>query len=380
MKFFIAGQPRPYIINKPELIPTPRLIVFADRVVHNVKRMSELLSSVNPDLTLSALCPHVKTHKSAWVTRLMLAQGISFFKSSLHEVDMLVDCKVPKILVAYPLLTRDAGTMADKMRRHPDIHFYVQMAQPQHVEILTKVAEERGVTWHYYIDVNVGMHRTGLLAEEAFDYFSTIANRPFFDFTGLHAYDGHIHHRDVDERRRAAAAAMQRLQKSVQQFTAHGVQVRNCIVAGTPSFMVDAEYWQQQDIATEILYSPGTWIYSDTLTNEILPNTFDYAALILAQVIDKPAADTATLNLGHKRWAIDQGPVDTFSVSGLVVHSCSEEHTVVTVPDRSLEIADYVLIAPRHVCSTVNLWEFFTLIDEFGDIVDVASPVTSRNR
>lgn len=292
---------------------------------------------------------------------------------------MLIDCGAPKIFVAYPLLACDAKRMAEKMKRHPEIQFYVQMARPQHADILAHVARESGVRWHYFVDVNVGMDRTGLAAEHAYDFYSTISDEQFFTFSGLHAYDGHIHHRDPVERRQAAAIAMGKLKKSMNHFTAQGVQVPQCIVAGTPSFLVDAEYWKTHAVATEILYSPGTWIYNDTLTDELMPNAFDYAALILAQVIDKPTPDTATLNLGHKRWAIDQGPVDTFSVAGLTVESCNEEHTVVA-PAAQLEIADYVLIAPRHVCSTVNLWEFITVMNKFGHIIEAASPVTGRNR
>jgi len=43
-------------------------------------------------------------------------------------------------------------------------------------------------------------------------------------------------------------------------------------------------------------------------------------------------------------------------------------------------IGDYVLVAPRHVCSTVNLWEYFALIDERGEVEIAASPIEGRNR
>ena len=44
----------------------------------------------------------------------------------------------------------------------------------------------------------------------------------------------------------------------------------------------------------------------------------------------------------------------------------SEENTAEQIP---VEIGDYLLIAPRHVCSTVNLWEQFTVIGPDGGTV-----------
>jgi D-serine deaminase-like pyridoxal phosphate-dependent protein len=351
--------------------------VFEDCIAENVATMSELLANLN--FGLKDLCPHVKTHKSARVTRYLLDQGVSFFKSSLNEIDMLVECGVRRIFVAYPLLDADAVKIARHIKEHPEIRFYVQMARSEHVAILEKVSREFNVQWHYYIDVNIGMNRTGLAAEHALDFYQFLKAEPSFVFAGLHAYDGHIHQKAVSDRRRASTASMQRLQKTVNQFLEQGVIVPHCIIAGTPGFLPDAEYWSTHAVETEILLSPGTWIYFDSVSDEMMPNIFRYAALILAQVIDKPTPTTATLNCGHKRWAIDQGTVDVFSIPGMKVVATSEEHTVVTAPTAGqLNIGDYVFFAPRHVCSTVNLWEYSVVIDKNGDIEK--SPVNGRNR
>ena len=39
-----------------------------------------------------------------------------------------------------------------------------------------------------------------------------------------------------------------------------------------------------------------------------------------------------------------------------------------------LFIGDYVLLAPRHACSTVNLYEHFILIGDNGEIRIMQSP------
>ncbi len=377
MNFLIDNKP--YVINQPAAIHTPRLIVFQHKVHANIDTMRHLLKSVNPALDLHHLCPHVKTHKSIRMTKMLLDAGVTFFKSSLNEIDMLVQSGATKIFVAYPLLKRDAELVADYIIDYPHIQFFVQLSRPEHVDILSKISREKNINWHYYVDVNVGMNRTGLAIEQAFDFYQSLHEKPFFTFAGLHAYNGHIHHKKINDRRHASRKSMAQLKKALQQFRDNGVNVPNCIVAGTPSFVPDVEFWHQHSMQTDIFYSPGTWIYFDSVSNEMMPNTFDYAAVILTQVIDKPTSTTVTLNLGHKRWAVDQGPVDTFSVPGMKVVSKSEEHTVVT-SSASLSIGDYVMMVPRHVCSTVNLWEYTVIINKDGDIDDLNSPIDGRNR
>jgi len=379
--FTIPTSSKPYLIQNPKDIPTPRLLVFENRLLDNIERMRNILKAVNPALGLGDLCVHVKTQKSEWTTRILLEQGVTFFKCSLNEVDMLVDCDVPAIFIAYPLLSADAQRVARLIKAHPDIEFTVQVGHPSHAEILASIAVSENITWRYLIDVNIGMNRTGVQAEGAFALYETIKDSPSLQFVGFHGYDGHIHQADKQIRGQMVTESLGRLFHCINTFDEHKVRIDQVIIGGTPSFIADAEFLQHHRLPTRIYYSPGTWIYFDSKSQELLPDTFDYAALILAQVIDKPTRDTATLNVGHKRWAVDQGPIKLFSNSGLKALSWNEEHTVVTEPQNTtLSIGDYVLFVPAHVCSTVNLWESFVVINKDGAIVRKDCPVDARNR
>jgi len=380
MEFMITGAAAPYLLRRPEDIPAPRLLVFHDRVEYNIRRLRELLQTVNSSLDLTCVWPHVKTVKSAWAVKLLMQHGIGRFKATMNEVDMLVRCGADHIFVSYPLMSHDALYLARLAASHPHIQFYVQVGHPRHAEILKKILRDFDIKWHYLIDMNVGMDRTGLPAEQAVALFQSLATDDRFVFSGLHAYDGHVHQVSEDERRDTAMESMARLRKSHKLFTNHGVKVPMTIVSGTPGFLLDAEILKDASLPSKVYYSPGTWVYFDTQSREMLPDTFELAALILAQVIDRPTAHTATLNLGHKRWAVDQGPIEAFSEPGMKAESWSEEHTVVSGPTvGSLDIGDYLLIAPRHVCPTVNLWEHFVVVDSSGHIERTAEPVDARN-
>ena len=67
--------------------------------------------------------------------------------------------------------------------------------------VLSREASAAGVTIGVYLDVDCGMHRTGILpGNEAIALYQRICNAPGLEPRGLHAYDGHIHEADLAER------------------------------------------------------------------------------------------------------------------------------------------------------------------------------------
>ncbi len=375
MEFKLDISPKPYLIHKPQDIPTPRLLVFEDRIDHNIAKMAEMIKILGPEFNLSRLCPHVKTHKSIWTTKKLLHAGVTIFKATLNEVEMLIAAGVKKIFIAYPLLPHSAQLLAQKIKAHPGIEFYIQIGHEKHITPMLEIAHKHKIVWRFFIDLDVGMHRTGCRPESA----KTLYHAFPMVFEGIHAYDGHLHQDDHEERRKQAAISIETLEEVLDNFYGTGILVPRVILGGTPGLLADLKVLKTKHLPTDIFLSPGTWIYFDGTAHALMPGTFDIAACILAQVIDCPAPNTATLNLGHKRWAIDQGPIKDFSVPGIKAVSWSEEHTVVTNPGNKLGYGDYVLIAPKHICSTVNLYSHFAVIKE-GEIIIDNCPVDGRNQ
>lgn len=382
MEFRIAPwSDRPYAISSPVELPSPCLLVFRDRFEANINRMQALLASLSAGFKLTALWPHVKTHKSLWATRKLMAAGITSFKTTPNEVDMLVDAGVRRMFVAYPLTFKEAHRIARAAKEHPEIELIVQAAQPIHADYLSRAAEAVDIQWAYFIDLDVGMHRTGIAPEAALDFYKSLQGNARLNFAGLHGYDGHNASLDIEERRKTTKTSVDLVVDVFRRFEKENISIPKLMMGGTPSFLTDLEYLMQVQLDTEIILSPGTWVYFDTMDRAILPDTFDIAAAVLAQVMDRPVAGKATLNLGYKRWGIDQGPIEGFSIDGMAAVGWSEEHTVVTVPEgASVDIGDYVLIMPRHVCSTINLWERFTIIGPEGTLETRDCPIEARNR
>jgi D-serine deaminase-like pyridoxal phosphate-dependent protein len=379
--FHVKGQ-KPYCVNTIEKIRTPRLLVFQDRVHRNIGKMRQVLEEIVPGSGFHHLSPHLKTNKSSLIMRWMLDAGISSFKTCINEAEMAAESGAKDIFIAYPLLAADAVHIAALASEYPDVVFSVQIGSLPHAHILRDAAVQCKTKWRFFIDVDVGMHRTGILPQEVFTLYSEVSQWPAFDFMGLHGYDGHIHHAGEQDRLNHARKSMQALLRVVAAFKRNTVTVPRIMVAGSLTFNLDLAYlYPRIGEQTLLQVSPGTWIYWDSEYDRLMPDVFEPAALILAQVIHVGGKNRITLNLGHKRWGADRGPVDCFSHPDLRVVSFNEEHTVLQHEGHNtFQIGDYVLIVPKHVCSTVNLYSYFTVIGENGKIAQLKEPVNGRNK
>jgi len=367
-------------ISNPEQIRTPRLVVFEKNVEENIRIMKAYLESVAPGTGFNHMCCHVKTNKSEYVTSMLKNAGIKFFKSTLNEIEMLCSIGVEEIFIAYPVLKQDILFIADKIKKYPDIKFFVQAGTMEHIKILNNAGKEYEIRWNSFIDVDVGMHRTGISPDRVMNIYRLISESEFVSFSGLHGYDGHNDYADKGKMASEVKKSMQYLINLLYDFEKNGVKVPRIVVGGSPSFLDDfSVLYPEVHDKTDIYVSPGTWVYWDSVYNSAYPGKFVFAALVLAQIIDI-SDGRITLNAGHKRWGADHGSVDIFSIQGAQVFSFSEEHIVLLVNNHSdYKIGDYVLIVPKHICPTVNLYESFIIIDEEGSIKG-EFPVDGRNR
>lgn len=389
------GNPMPPIpsLQDPEAYPlagalelsTPRLLVFRRHVEENILRMGALLEELAPGSGLTLLAPHAKTHKSLWATRRLLEAGVRTFKCTPNELDLLLEAGAPEIVVAYPLLTHAARHVCRAAASHERSRLLAQVGSMGHAAILAQAAAAEGVTLDVLIDVDVGQHRTGVVPARVLELARALtmgAAGKALRFRGLHAYDGHNSAPTLQERRECSRIAMAEVVACASALERDGIQLERILVGGSPGFVPDLEeLLQRHQVSWRVQASPGTWIYWDTGYATKWPGAFAVAAAILARAMDFPGEDLVTLDLGYKRWACDQGPVTGFQRPDLEVVASSEEHTVLrqTGPGR-LALDDPVLIFPRHVCSTVNLWERFTLIGPQGAVEELDAPVSARNR
>ena len=188
-----------YRLRDASDLPSPALLIDLDRFDRNADRVVAIAGS--PD----RVWPHVKTQKSADLTRRLMRRGFRHFKcTTIAEAEMLACVQAPEVLVAYQLLGPHPRRLAELARRHRATRFSTLVDDPGPLHAVSAAAAAAGVRIGVMLDVDLGMHRTGISpgGDAAIALYRLIADLPGVEPAGLHGYDGHNHQRSRDERMR----------------------------------------------------------------------------------------------------------------------------------------------------------------------------------
>jgi D-serine deaminase-like pyridoxal phosphate-dependent protein len=376
----IAGNADWYRIANPESLDTPALIVFPERVKQNIQNAIAMVRDVN------RLRPHVKTHKSPDATHLQLAAGITRFKcATIAEAEMLAMEGAPDVLLAYQPIGPKADRLAQLIKKYPGTQFSCLIDNAEAAAAMAKTFAEADLTVPVYLDINVGMDRTGIApGPEAVKLYQLAARTKGLNPIGLHAYDGHIRASDLAERTRqcdegfakveALRAAILQTPEATNREAAQAqaatpnartaAQPLVIIAGGSPTFPIHANR------ADEIQCSPGTFVYWDKGYSDGFPDQpFQPAALVLTRVISKRSDTGLCLDLGHKSIAPENELTRrVYFINGpdLKPVGQSEEHLVVETNEPH-QVGDIFYGIPYHVCPTVALYDRAITI-ESGEI------------
>jgi D-serine deaminase-like pyridoxal phosphate-dependent protein len=351
-----------YILRNGAEIASPALLFFLDGIRANLDRATELAG--DPE----RLRPHVKTHKCPNLVREQMRRGINKFKCAvLQEARMLAECGAPDVLLAYPLMKREALEFAELSLRYPETRFSALIDHPLPARWLSEAAASLERAIDVYVDLDVGMGRTGTSGEAFRRLYAEAARLEALRVVGIHAYDGHVHERDPEKRRRLAEGIYREVMEMKRDLERAGREVPRVVLGGTPAFPLYAKQ-------PEVELSPGTFVLYDEGYRTAFPDLpFEPAALILARVVSIPALGTVTLNAGSKGISTDSPGISGKVLGIPVVKSgrINEEHWVLEMRAGSdIEIGQEVLIIPTHICTTVNLYAYAHVVDSTGRYFD----------
>lgn len=361
-----------FLFTGSDKIDTPVLVIYPERVQQNIDTAIAMVGGP------ARLRPHAKTHKSPDLTRMLLASGITAFKcSTIAEAEMLAKEGVPDILLAYQPVGPKVDRLLQLIQRYPSTLFSCLVDNHLPAIAIAGKARKQGLTVQLYMDLDVGMHRTGITpGEQAVALYRTLSKEQGISMRGLHAYDGHISDPDPEVRAgrvQDAFASVWDMQQTLQQ---NGIPAVQLIAGGMPSFPILSNY-------PDLVCSPGTFVYWDkSYTDKISDTNFLPAALVLSRVISKPGPNRLTLDLGHKSIASENSldkRVHWLNKAGLVPVGHSEEHFFYETGETvSGEIGELLFGMPYHICPTVALYEKAITVD--GGKISGEWRTVARNR
>ena len=347
-----------YQAELTDTIDSPALLIYPDRIRENIRRAVAMTGT--PD----RLYPHVKTVKMPAVIRLMMEEGITGFKcSTIAEAEMLAREGASNILYAMQPTGNKIPRLASLVKEFPNSRFSCLVdAATVATEISEYFLAEDQIAG-IYIDLNVGMNRTGIYpGTDAFELLTFCSMLKGIRFYGFHAYDGHLRNPDVNERSLEAEAAFAPVQELREAAERSGYGYPSLIAGGSPSF---AYHCMQPDR----ICSPGTfalWDYGYMINCTEQP--FEPAAVVFSRVISIPGPDRVCLDLGHKSVAAENPPdqrVHFLNVPGMTMLSQSEEHLVAGVENAyDFKPGDIVYALPWHICPTVALYDQALVIQD----------------
>ena len=408
---------------------SPALVVDLAKVRSNVKRVSSLLG---PEWR-SVWRPHLKTTKMSCVWAELLKAGVTQFKvATTKEAALLtntimeyvedllmnitrgpewakegyryrkpayydISCYLKAarydILVAYPLVGPALNRLADLAMMNGEILYAVLIEAPVDLDdpdvpsALKRGCENDG-NLGYFVDVNPGMHRTGMPIEKYDTKSTTVDGETVRDydlddrnehvyraaasvksgFRGFHFYEGHVSDcadfaGATDADRKAALAKREEachglyreylipllryvVSRASVESGGDGLWFDRCevVTSGTPAFTTaldfdfDGAFSRVRDavfaraVERRVFshtVSPGTVVFHDWRGERQNPNSgLVPAAVIMSRVVSLPTPGRVTLDCGSKALACEAG-----DPAGYVLGkpewealACSEEH------------------------------------------------------
>ncbi|WP_338876586.1 D-TA family PLP-dependent enzyme [Spirosoma sp. SC4-14] len=340
-----------YLIDDVAHLDSPALVIYPDRVRENIRLLIESIDDV------ARLRPHVKTNKSREATRLMLEAGIRKFKcATIAEAEMLALCGATDVLLAYQPNVAKMHRLLTLMQEYPDVRFACLVDNLATAQQLSDQAVNADLVVAVYIDLNVGMNRTGIVPTDAVRIlYAELATLPGIRPVGFHAYDGHLRNADFSLRTADCDAAFRPVQELSDALVAEGFEPPVIVVGGSPTFPIHAK---RQGVDC----SPGTFIYWDKGYQTGLPEQpFLTAGLVITRVISLPDSTKVCVDLGHKSVAAEgelTQRVMFLNAPELKAIGQSEEHLVLEAGEgHSYQIGDVLYGLPNHICPTVALYE-----------------------
>jgi len=338
-----------YEIKNIEKIDSPALVVYKDRVIRNINTAIAMVGDV------ARLRPHVKTHKSPDVTKLMIDAGITKFKcATIAEAEMLALSGAPDVLLAYQPVGPKSERFISLVKKYPGTNFSCLADNSSSVKEISGAAEKNDTIVPVYIDVNVGMNRTGIPPAGVMDLYKECGSLKNIIVKGLHVYDGHLRNADFKLRREECNKTFEQVTVLIEKLKKNGFDPI-VIAGGSPTFSIHCN-------RKNVECSPGTFVYWDrSYQVNCVEQDFIPAAIVMARVISLPSENRMCIDLGHKSIASEndlQSRVYFLNAPELKFVGHSEEHLVAEVSrGHAFKPGDILYGLPFHICPTVALYE-----------------------
>ncbi|KAI0576093.1 Metal-activated pyridoxal enzyme [Pyrenophora tritici-repentis] len=315
-------MPPPYApkIGDPiTTLDTPSMLVSLPLLEANLKTLTTLLLPTGVHIR-----PHLKTCKSAILAQKMVAAGCTGgCVAKLSEAEVMCSLGFTDVLITCVVVGGFEG------------------------KVLTLV------------DLDVGLHRTGVWAgEPAKKLAAHIRDHcPHLKLMGIQGYEGHLQHlHSLEERKSRCLESMRILVDTAEALRQDGHDIQVVTTGGTGT----AEFCAEVPGVTEV--QPGSFLFMDSdYRNAIGGARYKQSLTILSTVISKQGDNIVTIDAGLKSLTTDSGLAEC-KTPGYTYGVLGDEHGSLEWKEgkaEALKVGDRVEMVPSHIDPTVNLHDVY---------------------
>jgi len=359
---------------------TPVLVIELDALTRNIAAMAAFADAKGLKLR-----PHSKTHKSPDIARLQIEAGaLGVCCAKIGEAEAMEENGVTRGLhITSPVVSEPAiARLVALSGRTEDLMCVVD--HPANVAAIAAAARKAGQTVSLLIDVDPGMHRTGVRsAEAAVEVFHAIKTENSLRYLGVQCYCGaHQHIGGFADREAAMVDRAVFIRSVIDALTRAGGAPRIVTGGGTGTHRIDAEL----DLFTEL--QVGSYVFMDSqyltcdLTGEGAASPpFETSLMVDTRVVSANTPGLVTVDGGFKAFSTDADPpvVIAGAPAGAQYRFMGDEHGALILPaGETLALADIVTLAAPHCDPTVNLHDTYHVVQ--GDTLRALWPVAGRGR
>ncbi|WP_234353907.1 alanine racemase [Gordonia iterans] len=327
---------------------TPYLLVDDDRLRRNIERLAGWAATQGLQLR-----PHAKTHKCTQVAQRQIDAGAAGLTvATIAEAEAFADAGFTDLFIAYPLWL--SPTKADRLRALAS-RCALRVGVDSVDGARRLAAGLRGAPVEVLIEIDSGMHRTGVAPDEAGE-IAAAARDGGLQTIGVFTFPGHGYG-PGPARSEAARQEAESLSEAAESLRRSRIDPRVISGGSTPTVAF-------ADAAGLTEIRPGVYPFNDAQQWELGSCDAGQIALVaMATVVSVDARRRrAVLDAGSKTLGADRPPWTTgfgrlLDYPDARIVSLSEHHAVVEHPSGTTlpGLGELVRAIPNHVCTAVNL-------------------------
>ena len=356
-----ARPMEPIMLDDPiplDELQTPALIIDLNVFDANLAKMQSYLEE--QDIALRA---HTKMHKCPLIARKQVESGArGVCAAKISEAEVMGAAGIEDVLVTSPIATPDKVTrFVEARKNNPGLKIVVDCADS--ADLLAKVAGLEGLVVDVFVDMDLGMGRTGIeTGDKTLQLVRHIGESNSLNLSGLQMYAGNcMHIEGFSERKQKYAHIMSKGIETLALLDEAGIVIPVVSGGGTGTYNMEADLglinelqagsYAFMDIEYRDIGSVGSEQFLD----------FGVSLFVLVTAISQPQSRLITVDGGFKSFASDKMAPEFRDVEGVIYHWGGDEHGIVQLnnPSHEIRLGNKLSMLTPHCDPTVNLHDFY---------------------